>query len=72
MRFNSGWRMLPTEEAIYRRLDAKEREVFLEEGTSAVKLTQAEMDALGQEWEAECDVLHEMYCEQQLAEFLRD
>lgn len=28
MRFNSGWRMLPTEEVIYRRLNAEQRKAF--------------------------------------------
>lgn len=36
-----------------------------------MSITAAEADRLAQEWEAECDVLHEEYCERQLSTFLQ-
>lgn len=70
MRFNSGERMLPTEEAIYRRLGGSERRDFLEYGTSAVRLTDAEVSALEAEYEEECEWMYEQERRQMLAEFL--
>lgn len=72
MRFNSGERMLPTEEAIYHRLGGDERKVFLEEGTASVNLSEGELRALVKEYEEECEWLLRRQRQQELMAFLGD
>lgn len=72
MRFNSGERMLPTEEAIYHRLSGEERETFLEEGTASVNLSDGELRSLEREYEEECERFLLRQRQQELMAFLSD
>ena len=72
MRFNSGERMLPTEEAIYHRLGRDERRVFREEGTASVNLSDGELRSLEREYEEECERFLLRQRQQELMAFLSD
>ena len=72
MRFNSGETMLPTEEAIYWRLNEAEREAFLEEGTGSVALTPREVSRLEKELEQECQWMYEQERRRELVACLCD